>query len=122
MNRRRAAGPSRMSCRSSGQKKTVFSTALSSEALLAGTLLTAMCFFLPNPASNWLRKSLPLVWMEPARRKPASPKRTSSRSDRVRWDFPVDRHTMASSRLVFPWAFSPQMTLHTGSKSTRCPA
>ena len=51
----------------------------------------------------------------PDRRKPSCSKRISSRSVRVRWDFPVDRQTMASRRLVFPWAFSPQMTLHEGS-------
>ena len=118
MNRRRAAAPSRMSWRSSGEKKTVFNTPLSSEADLAGTLLTLIFFFRPAPASMRLINARSRVRTVPSSRNPPSPNRISSRSVRVRWDLPQERQTTASSRFVFPWAFSPQITLHTGWKST----
>ena len=118
MKRRRADAPSLMSCRSSGQKKTVFRTALRSDAARTGTSLMVILFFLPKPTSIRLTKSRSREWIEPSRWNPSCSKRMSSRSVRVRLDFPVDRQTMASSRLVFPWAFSPQMTLQVGSKRT----
>ena len=119
MNRRRAAAPSLMSWRSSGEKNTVFSTPLSSAADLAGTLLTLIFFFRPAPASMRLIKSRSRARMAPSSKNPPSPNRISSRSVRVRWDLPQERQTTASSRLVLPWAFSPQITLQTGWKEIR---
>ena len=45
---------------------------------------------------------------------------TSSGVLRVRGERPQERYATASRRFVFPWAFSPQITLHWGWKSTAC--
>jgi len=56
--------------------------------------------------------------ISPWRTKPSAPKRMSSLSVLVRWLLAQERQQRASRRLVFPWAFSPQMTLQAGWKVT----
>ena len=116
-NRRRAAAPSRISSRSSGRKNTVPSTWLSSEAFFTGTRLTVI-FFSPGRGLDATEK-VPV----PAVDLPLEDKALPAEANELpvcpgSGDRPQDRHTMASSRLVFPWALAPQITLQAGWKET----
>ena len=118
MNFRRSEAPARMICRSSGAKNTVLSTCPRAAADRAGTPLTVIFRLRPRTDSIRLINLRSRLVMLPSMRKPSASKRISSRSPRVLGERPQERQQMASRRLVFPWAFSPQITLHTGSKST----
>ena len=120
MNLRRAAAPSRMRNKSSGQKNTVCITSESSALFLAVTPLTVI--FRRRPACRVISvtNSRPREKISPRSVACCLSKEISSLSDRVRGDLPQERYTMASSRLVLPCAFSPWITLQTLSNSRVC--
>ena len=107
MNRRRSAAPARMRNKSSGAKNTVCSTSLSAAPFLAFTPLTVMLRRLLRLSrmsvtnSRWREKICPTSSAS------CLSKPISSRSPWARGLLPQLRYTMASSRLVLPWAFSP---------------
>ena len=111
---RRSAAPALMRARSSGQKRTVCRISDSFPAVFSFTWFTNSFRRAPRNSWAWMRKSRPRLstWavMVPWVRWKAM----SSLSPRARWDRAPARKPMASSRLVFPWAFSPQMTLTPG--------
>ena len=106
ISRLRAAAPSLMRFRSSGQNSTTFSVSPSSDAVFF-TEFTVICFLTPLRSSiltvcsrSWLTISASISAL-------SQPKPISSLSNRVRKLLPIASIYTDSSRLVLPCAFSP---------------
>ena len=91
MNRRRAAAPSRMSIRSSGEKNTVCSTSERAALFLAGTPLTLALRRRPRNSSTSVRNSRSRVNICPRMYALSRSKPMSSRSALARGDLPQER-------------------------------
>ena len=92
-------------------------TWLSSALFFAGTWLTVIFRRRSRNRSTRTRKSRSLAKIFASIRAEGASKPIISRSVLARGDLPQERYPSASSKLVLPWAFSPKMTLHRGSKS-----
>jgi hypothetical protein len=109
-----------MRLRSSGQKKTVLNTWERAAALLAATRFTRRRRRRSRKRSASSRKSRSREKTRPWSWAAEASNRMSSRSVRAREERPQERYCTASSKLVLPSAFSPQITLQTASKETVC--
>ena len=116
MSRRRAAAPSFMRLRSSGENSTAVSVPASSVAVFF-TELTVIC--LRTPFRMTMRTVCSRSWLTISANISArsQPKPISSRSKRVRKLLPAAKMYTASRRFVLPCAFSPYMTFVPGESS-----
>ena len=114
---RRAAAPSFIILRSSGQKSTVFSVSLNSDAVFL-TPFTLICFLTPCFITMRTVCSLPPLSISASISQKSLPKPNSSRSKRVRKLLPHESRYTASSRFVLPCALAPYMTFVAGEKLT----